>query len=551
MSGASLKESELRDLLVGSLDVLEPGLTFLSKEQYIPNALGTRGFIDILARDSQNHLVLIELKRSDQSSREAIHEVLKYVEGVKQHLGVRDHEIRVLIISTEWQELLVPFSRFAAESNLMVQGIKVAISETDGVDSEIVRPLSLAEGRFIAPWHELNLYESQKSMERGLVEIQKALDAKGVRDYVVLVMEPAPNFNQVAKAKLQQALMSIHGDAVEAAKAANQLPDYQYLLYVGVQMLSQEACLLLLKQRPAVMDEVIEIIVDMEGDELLHALHEYVLSGEPSYHRDRLEIGYPAKLKSRLIEDEGWSVSRVERFGTFARNPILQDEDILAELCGTTGNTGQILKRTASVANKAHMTGLRNDLRACLQNNPGWTSQLLHALEDIESEHPNAEIDVQIYNPSAGIMTIYHAATDEEGLKYCPSYWINIRYGGTPVRMYVGGLRSEGEPMDFTEILQKYYDGDIFGLLLTMSWGGYESRDSEILEDLGLRYRTVRVDIDGDARHFHEFSDGRWRSVRSENILLSMFQFMDDNRKLVQSLVDAIGAHRGPGMWAA
>jgi RecB family endonuclease NucS len=80
-------EDEIRDLLANQLEVLEPGLCLIEKEKYIPNPLGTRGFIDLLARDASGHFVLIELKRSDASAREAIHEILKYVEGVKYHLG--------------------------------------------------------------------------------------------------------------------------------------------------------------------------------------------------------------------------------------------------------------------------------------------------------------------------------------------------------------------------------------------------------------------------------------------------------------------------------
>ena len=89
-----------------------------------PNELGTRGFIDLFARDTHGHFVLIELKRSASSSRDAIHEVLKYVEGVKAYLGARDHEIRVFIVSTDWTELLVPFSRFVAHSTISVRRLK-------------------------------------------------------------------------------------------------------------------------------------------------------------------------------------------------------------------------------------------------------------------------------------------------------------------------------------------------------------------------------------------------------------------------------------------
>ncbi|TOO56041.1 endonuclease NucS domain-containing protein, partial [Vibrio parahaemolyticus] len=64
-----MKESEIRDILAEKICVLEEGLTLQKKEQYIPNELGTRGFIDLYARDVEGNHVLIELKRSKPATR--------------------------------------------------------------------------------------------------------------------------------------------------------------------------------------------------------------------------------------------------------------------------------------------------------------------------------------------------------------------------------------------------------------------------------------------------------------------------------------------------
>jgi len=57
-------EARLRDYLVGHLDLIEPGLTLVDTEFEVPNILGARGFIDILAWDNVRNLVIIELKVS-------------------------------------------------------------------------------------------------------------------------------------------------------------------------------------------------------------------------------------------------------------------------------------------------------------------------------------------------------------------------------------------------------------------------------------------------------------------------------------------------------
>ena len=63
-----MKESELRDLIAEDIGRLKPGLTLLRKEQYIPGGHGTKGFIDLYAKDERERHVLIELKRSNVRS---------------------------------------------------------------------------------------------------------------------------------------------------------------------------------------------------------------------------------------------------------------------------------------------------------------------------------------------------------------------------------------------------------------------------------------------------------------------------------------------------
>ena len=73
------REKTIRDLLVTRLDLVEPGLVHVETEHKLPNVHGSKGSIDILARDALGHRVIIELKRSNDSARAAIHELCKYV----------------------------------------------------------------------------------------------------------------------------------------------------------------------------------------------------------------------------------------------------------------------------------------------------------------------------------------------------------------------------------------------------------------------------------------------------------------------------------------
>ncbi|MEQ1829181.1 MAG: endonuclease NucS domain-containing protein, partial [Pirellula sp.] len=105
-------ESDIRNNLANCLEKLEPGLELIAIEFPLPNLIGTRGFIDILARDRFNNRVIIELKRSDQAARQAIHELHKYVALLRMKEGLSHGTIRTMLVSTEWSELRVPFAEF-------------------------------------------------------------------------------------------------------------------------------------------------------------------------------------------------------------------------------------------------------------------------------------------------------------------------------------------------------------------------------------------------------------------------------------------------------
>ena len=78
-------EEKIREKLACKLDIFDKDLSLIKQEAFLRNRKGTRGFVDLLARDSLNRYVLIELKRSKAASREAIHEIFKYIEGIKEN----------------------------------------------------------------------------------------------------------------------------------------------------------------------------------------------------------------------------------------------------------------------------------------------------------------------------------------------------------------------------------------------------------------------------------------------------------------------------------
>src|ERR1043166_8531302 len=103
----AVTEAQLRDALSKRLDLLEPGLTLRAVEFRLPNRHGASGSIDILATDRFSATVIIEIKKTNQTARQALHELHKYLALIKHDHGLRDSQLRCIVVSTEWHELLI------------------------------------------------------------------------------------------------------------------------------------------------------------------------------------------------------------------------------------------------------------------------------------------------------------------------------------------------------------------------------------------------------------------------------------------------------------
>lgn len=291
----SMRESELRDMIAKNIEVIEKGLVLLEKEKFIPHSIGTRSFIDLYVRDKNNKHVIIELKRSNSSSREAIHEVFKYVEGLKGYLGVRDDEIRVIIASTDWEELFIPFSRFVADSKLNVKGLKINIDENSLTIQEI-ESCPIHEGRVILPWHEVFLYASQENLELGIKSIEECCKQKQIHNYIIVAMR----LDQVKS------------------------PFCNYVAYFAIQTLQEEEYWKILLQDIESYKEAQELVDgmtdDSDKDERLQTLYELVAAMKPRPYCDLKEIGYPAKF-SKIVTDLCVEILAVKRYGIFEKTP--------------------------------------------------------------------------------------------------------------------------------------------------------------------------------------------------------------------------------------
>jgi Endonuclease NucS len=553
---SSTPESTLRDLLADRLDLVEDGLSFLNKEKYVPSELGTRGFIDILAKDSRGRWVLIELKRSGAAARQAVHEIYKYVEGVKAHLRARDDEIRALIISTEWDELLVPFSRFVDDTSISVSGIRLTVDDKRQVliSTEKIEPLPIHSGRVLSPWHEIYFYKSEERLKDGLKSCNDSCSVKGVTDYIMVEMEAPEGFYEASVVATARSLSAESHEPSEEqiADLASKMDRLEIMVYLVPLLLTEDDYAAIVARNPDNYSEVIEYIEGMEGDELLETYQSGILHAAPRIANDRFEIGYPAKFRCRLLQDEGWRIRKVHRRGAFARNTVLTDEVILSEISGDAGTTGQRLKRSILLSEKGEVSQLKRDIEESLSNNPVWQASIISQIDEAMADFPNGKIEVTIFTPTTGVMTLFNALR-EDGVLFIPTYSIIVFDVEVAKRGYFGEIASENDRKinadTFNSVIEKYYDGEIGSLLLTTTWGGYESRDLDILEDLGLFYTSFRCEMDGDSREFFKMLNGRWRRADKIAPFGGLQAYADANPKIFRVIDAKLSPRVNGGMW--
>jgi hypothetical protein len=544
-------EDEIRDYLAKHIDIIQPGLQLYAKELYIPSEIGTRSFIDLVAKNPKGELILIELKRSATASREAIHEILKYVEGVKDHLAIREDEIRVIIASTDWSELLVPFSRLMADTTLAISGVCLSCANAQ-ITSLPVEPLRVAYGRILAPWSDVNYCESRQQVAKVIRQYEKRSKATGMQDFIVVVLHSSAGHVSQHEATLRQTFTGIAPDQQvgddPAAKKPRDILRYHYIVYFAAQLLAEATYWSILEKDAANVDRYREETIEMEGDERLLYLHDHAWLLGGAVERAYLEIGNPAKLYTRLLSDENWTLWGILRFGSFERNLLLTDDTIMEELCGSEGHTGQRLTRDFEMSNPAHITSIRDGIGRCLSDNSTWRTDLLTILDEISEAYPSAEVQLRIFNPATGLLTPYFFENKPQGPLYLPTYSVTVHLDQTPVRVYVGCLLPDHEPTALQEVLQNFYKGDIGRLMISFSWGGRTIQDEKLTDAYGCKYASLRRDLREDPLNLYRLDNGHWTTCEARNFIDEYAQHITRHSEFFEPLFQFI-RDRDHGTW--
>lgn len=506
------KENDIRDKLAERLELVESGLRHVANNYHVKSDSGADGYLDILARDSTGAFVVIELKKSTSTSRQALHEVGKYIDLLCRDKGLSSDQVRAMIVSTEWHELLVPFSYYVHQSDFDLQGYELLLA-SDGLTPEVVKAVPVLP----------------KGQARMLTASQRRIDSENVED-------------------LRQAWDGVKARLVDLGVADH------VALHLGHESGSKKIVIALgtitsdIARRP--MNDVLlgqDALEQVDLDAL--PTEELVLLGM-EYEGQPLGVCYPEKVGS-LVNAHEWTVDSIERAGVFEDADLFPDEDILDACQGWSGGLSDVhYAGRAKLTNKAQWQSFRAGIATVIADSVGWVAPTRLWLDELEVANPAWDISVTAYDQHDLLQSLLHGYRDERWPELVP--WLTVAIealDGTSYGLF-GYLHWDGTVVDLVQGLRTAYAnigdwGDSRGFYFQAE------ANSKLLHAWHLRYvltekraaseypDVLEIEHGALARvegSRTEFGDGLLRS-------LWMVDFLEAHEEQLDRLVEYLRSH--------
>ncbi len=521
-------EARIRDALAADLSILESGLKLVDVEYHLPNSEGTSGYVDLLCRDRFDRLVVVEVKRSDRTSREALHELHKYTELIQHQLGIGPADLRCLLVSTDWRELRRPFASFVHSTPYDTQGIKLSISD----EVLTAAPVSLPDAPRLVELKEvarLFCFYNQADRTNALPVIAERLRRVGCDHFVAVELDQISSF-----------------------------PGMPFTLHVALGTVDA------LDPRTRELDALVEDLPEdgewLPQDGVWEERAIEALRTPPTC--DEIELGYPSKFRT-MTTHEGWQVARLHRFGYFASPEVHTDERLLDALGGGRGDDNAFFSRWGTPSQPTGWTMFRRDLARSLSGNDTWAGPINGWLDEEAGARPSEDFLVHVFNPMNFLRSL---SAGQPGL-----------FGDTAPIVEVGAFtrrdsegvtsRLHGELVwdgttrpDLVDTAHDVYGGDLgFWLMFEIE----PEKDHEFLRRCGLTYALFEVDTvirrrvtlaDGgvkrsecDFETFYDEDEGRVMVRPAWGALRFFKEFVRERRAELLALRDEIRIVVRPG----
>ena len=496
-------ETLIRNWLKNNLNFIEANLSLIEDEFTLNNPYGTGGAIDILAEDLIGHFVIVEIKRDKGAERSGINEVLKYTRLIKEHYGVKDDKIRIIFLSTDWRELLVPYNELFMQTELSLEAYRIDWNGKEALNKEKIK--------LLPPTIELELSPIQKSIhfitetewKDGFKSIQEEFAEIGISEYVLLGLK-----------------------------------------YIGQRVIPYPfACyMILVRQSLEYYSTLIKLSYDHEdATSILEASKEY-------YEEENDQVGYiEGDLLSTISGDgtdanagdhdlfnayiqQDWRVEMIHKSGRIANDPRNNNDQFIRELRGLEKENSFTFLNFTKSEYRARTKTIKSNISRSLENNPVWYDHITRLLDEHTKEDRTFSLVIYIYNPPSIIVQLYSMITTDKWEEYMPMYALGVEYEDNHLS-YFGTIEWNGRiKPSYSQILKKL-ENDTFQLLLEKESG---SNTFNLMEALGLEYGTVR--IDNDRQYDVLFDQSVIRELEKEYIN-NLPQFCRDHPNVVRQII--------------
>lgn len=498
-------EERIRDFLAINLSVIEPSLSIVRKEYRVANGFGSDGSIDILAKDSLGHYVIIEIKRSNQAARAALHELTKYVALLRSSLGVPAEKIRALLVSTEWKELAVPFSEYQKICEVPTAGYIISAADSgEVICCNKFTPVYVEKGLSISRQQSLILYENSTKRNNGIDMVASAAAKSQLSDFVILTVDYNGRNSNVI---------------------------YPFGIYFGFSSPISDL----------ESEESKRIMQALSWDEELEDSDENFLCAMMNNIRgnDTAEIGHPEKLK--LMDELGWSISVVVRNGRYQKNiELLSDNQLVSEFTKTEGGANCCLQHTSSPKYLPSWKKFKSDVFLVLMGNNKWECFFDVLTRDIEVDSSSSTVSISLYNPG-DILLGLSKVFGENDFRYLPSFQLVIT-GERQTTMYLGNLAWNGvvASTNANKWIENSY-GTVEDYFLMLAFGEQYVKEDLACKGLGLKYEIYEIISPGKAdesTYLITLNDGLATSrVPFEKDLLTIKDFCSSHMEFGRDLV--------------
>lgn len=513
-----VKESIIREKLSKSLFLLEDGLIFIEEEHPLPNKLGAKGFIDILAKDKFGNRVIIELKRSNQTARQALHEIFKYVALFSIHHGLPTHKIRCFIVSTEWHELKIPYSQFIKTTETQTCGYSIDVdSGGDILNAELIEPLDLPDNIKPFEQHSIYLFCQKADRDYSVNKLSQIVNKTGCESYFLISID-------------------YFGE-----NPAVIYPFGIYLVPLRLQIKAQNQFDKKIREEYEISDDE-QVEADLVESEFLTAVSTEACNNQ-QLANDSFEIGYPEKYIS--LKYQGWKSSSILRKGLFESSIAMSDAELENLVAGVEGQNPIRFYRLSSPAFKLDWNNVKENVFRTLEGNQPWIDAFAWFSSYIEKNYSKSNVSFKIYNPLCLPISLHKFFTTNDA-GYLPSLEF-VAWDDEKKIVYsiIGIIEWENtiQPDSFKTILDKTC-GDISQFLMLRHIGEAWLYDAQLMQMHGFHYTLAMNITSVDKNEFSRIITKKAGDAidfeNDDKEYDSILRFIEMNTEFVEELITSM-----------